>query len=78
MYYDSDADVLYVTFNEQLFPCVYVDSPSGAILRVSAATGELASVTIPFFSRRANSGQLDFPELGGVLIDPEILQRLSK
>ncbi|MCU1256973.1 MAG: hypothetical protein JWM83_3272 [Candidatus Angelobacter sp.] len=75
-YYDNDADVLYVTFDESLSPCIYIESPSGAILRVSESTGQLASATIPFFSRRAERGELDFPELAGASLPPGFLESL--
>jgi hypothetical protein len=76
LYYDDYADVLYVTFDESLNRCIYVDSPSGAILRISEETGQLASATIPFFSRRAESGDLDFPELAGASLPAGFLKSL--
>ena len=76
--YDDDADVLYVTFLTSPGPCRYYDTPSGAILRIVEATGQVASATIQFFSRRAEHGELDFPELENIGLSEAFLRSISQ
>ncbi len=62
--YDDLADVMEVSFSEPTSKCTYVESISGAILRVEISTGRIVGARILGYSRRSiQSGVIDIPEM---------------
>ncbi len=75
--YDSDADVLYVTFDATTAPCSYVENRSGDILRINTETGKVVGCTIPFFLDRVQKdGEIQIPEIGLVPFNKQTLDLL--
>jgi uncharacterized protein YuzE len=64
--YDSDADVLYVTFERSLHPAQYIENDNGDILRIDEQSGKIVGCTILFFLQRAKTGTISVPEIGVV------------
>ena len=45
--YDDLADVMHISFSEPGSMCTYMDSASGAVLRIEKSTGKIVGVKIP-------------------------------
>jgi len=52
IHYDSEADVLYISFGEP-GPAECLDIGDGTVLRIDPETEEVVGLTIPDFSKRA-------------------------
>jgi hypothetical protein len=65
--YDSDADVLYVTF-ERLpdQPYIYVENENGDVLRLDPKSKKVVGCTIPAFRKRSKKGPVIVPEVSDV------------
>jgi hypothetical protein len=61
--YDDLADVMHISFSEPESMCTYIDSVSGAILRVEKATGRIVGARILGFSRVIKHGAYNIPEM---------------
>lgn len=61
--YDDLADVMHVSFADPVSKCAYIESVSGAILRVEITTGRIVGARILGFSRIMREGVYDIPEL---------------
>lgn len=64
--YDSEADVLYVTFAASVKPQSYFENQEGDIVRIDQKTSTVVGCTIPFFSKRASDGPVIVPQVGAV------------
>ena len=64
--YDSEADVLYVSFEQADEPCLYVENAQGDVLRVTKRTQQVVGCTILHFSARQKEGTITVPEIGTV------------
>ncbi len=65
----DDADVLYIAFRKPSAEdeAVYVEKPSGDILRVDPDSGQILGVTIQLFQYRLKSGErIYIPEIGTI------------
>jgi hypothetical protein len=61
--YDDLADVMHVSFADPTSTCTYIESESGAILRVEIATGKIVGARILGFNRIIQRGAYDIPEM---------------
>jgi hypothetical protein len=61
--YDDLADVMHISFADPESVCTYIESASGAILRVELATGQIVGARILGFSRVMEQGCYDIPEM---------------
>ncbi len=50
--YDDETDVLHIAFEENAGSCVFVETASGAILRIERGTGTLIGATLLYFIRK--------------------------
>jgi len=61
--YDDLADVMHVSFADPETTCTYMDSVSGAILRIEKDSGRIVGARILGFSRIMQQGAYDIPEM---------------
>lgn len=61
--YDDLADVMHVSFADPVSKCTYMNSVSGAVLRVEEATGRIVGARILGFSRIMQQDAYDIPEM---------------
>lgn len=69
--YDDLADVMYIEFAEPMSICTYMDSASGAVLRIERATGRIVGARVLGWSRLIEKGPFKIPEMN----DPEFASR---
>ena len=75
--YDTDADVLYVTFEKVAGPCTYVDTDNLAVLRIEEASGRIVGCTILYFMERIRrDGNVRIPQIGAVPFNESTLELL--
>jgi uncharacterized protein YuzE len=61
--YDDLADVMHIEFAEPKSKCTYMNSASGAILRVEEKTGHIVGARVLGWQRIIDKGPLTIPEL---------------
>jgi uncharacterized protein YuzE len=61
--YDDLADVMHIEFAEPKSKCTYMNSTSGAILRVEESTGRIVGARVLAWQRILEHGPLTIPEM---------------
>jgi hypothetical protein len=74
-FYDDLTDVMHIAFEQTAGPCLYVEAPSGSILRIERATNKLVSIVIPAFLAQVNENALVLPELAAASLPPDFLNK---
>ncbi len=74
--YDDETDVLHIAFEANAGPCLFVETASGAILRIERGTNTLIGATIPYFIRKLKDGSLVMPELATTSMPSDFMQKV--
>jgi uncharacterized protein YuzE len=61
--YDDLADVMHIEFAEPNSKCTYMNSASGAILRIEESTGRIVGARVLGWQRILERGRLTIPEM---------------
>lgn len=74
-YYDDLTDVMHIAFEQEAGPCLYIEAPSGTILRIERSTNKLVSMVIPYFIAKLRDDALVIPELASAALPPDFLSK---
>ena len=77
--YDSDSDVLYLTFDDAECQRAYVENERGDILIIDKINDRVVGCTIPFaLYRLQRDGSLLIPEIGPVSLNDKLQQLIDQ
>ena len=75
--YDELTDVMHIAIEAEAGPCFYVESSSGAILRIEHGTNKLIGLAIPYFFAKLEDGSLTLPEIATTAMPSDFIERLQ-